>query len=419
MSDGRPVTVSAHASLHGGYAPAVRHYTTEGGQDTAGPGGPLELTLDARDQTPRVLSFAPTITTTVAARYVSSGSFIDDVSFASARNPWPRDATGYLTIRARATVYRTDTEPAVADAAPSDAQAVGILVAATEPGTGPDAAYRVEPDWSLPGPGFYTAVWEILAAEQPSETARMLPPDYTWRERFGEQSQVMLVSRITSEARTGVAIGEAFGDAVLVEGPLPRDGLAVSAAVYRAAAAPSASCAAENLVWDSGAAPVHVAAPGRIEITGPPVPDFGTYYWQERAVDAQGRLVHLGACGVSSETTRAPVPTVVTSAPPTVGFGARASDVAIVSGPVPRTDAPSSPSPSSAATPARRKSSSPTRAEHPSSSPAKEHTARRPCRSKRRGRTSGSSDSPGRPPDPTFHVSSPAESAARRRRRRS
>ncbi|MEN2740380.1 hypothetical protein ABCS02_21515 [Microbacterium sp. X-17] len=337
VSDGAPVVVAARATMRGGYAPAIRHYTTPGGQDTAGPGGPLEVSVEGRDQTPRILTFAPTITTTVAARYLSAGSFVDDVSFASERNPWPRDAAGYLPVRAHATVYRTDEEPVLADAVPADAEVVGRLTVETDRGTGPTAAYRVEPDWALPGPGFYTAVWEIRVEEQAAETARALPQGYAWRERFGEQSQLMLLSRVWSEARPVAAVGEPFTDTVIADGPLPRDGLDLSAAVYRAADEPEASCVPERLVWDGSATPVRATKAGRYEISGPPVPDFGTYYWQERAVDAQGRLVHLGACGVAEETTRAPLPTVVTSAPPSAGFGARISDVALVSGPVPAT----------------------------------------------------------------------------------
>lgn len=334
--EGTSITVAARATLRGGYAPTIRHYTTEGGQDTAGPGKPLELALEARDTVPRALTFTPTVTTTVAARYLSDGAFVDDVTFASEGNPWPRDADGYLRVRAHATVYRTETEPELADRIPPDATPVGTLEVTTDRGTGPDAAYRVEPSWPLPGPGFYTAVWEIRVADQPEETARALPADYAWRERFGEQSQLVLVSRIASEAKAEAAIGEPLTDAIIVDGPLPREGLFLSAAVYRAGDVPEESCGPENLVWDGVASPLHATGPGRFEIAGPPVPDFGTYYWRERAVDAQGRLVHLGGCAVASETTRAPLPTVVTSAPPQVGFGARASDVAIVSGPVPQ-----------------------------------------------------------------------------------
>lgn len=337
VSDGAPVQVTARTTLRGGYAPAIRHFTTPGQQDTAGPGGPLEITAEGADAMPRVLTFTPAVTTTVATRYASEGAFVDDVSFASTSNPWPRDADGFVPVTADATVYRTSTEPALADAVPSDAEAVGTLTVTTDRGAGPSAAYRVEPDWPLPGPGFYTAVWEIRAERQPAVTGALLPSGYTWRERFGEPSQTMLITRISSEAVGEVAVGGAMSDTVVVEGPVPRDGLDLSAAVYRAAEAPEESCVPENLVWDGVGSPVHVTEAGRHAVAGPPAPDFGTYYWQERAVDAQGRLVHLGACGVASETTNAPPPAVVTSAPPAAGFGAVVSDVAIVSGPVPVT----------------------------------------------------------------------------------
>jgi hypothetical protein len=53
-------------------------------------------------------------------------------------------------------------------------------------------------------------------------------------------------------------------------------------------------------------------------VTSPIATEPGTYFWQERAVDAAGELVHLGACGVAHETTRvvASIPDVPTPRPP-------------------------------------------------------------------------------------------------------
>jgi hypothetical protein len=56
-------------------------------------------------------------------------------------------------------------------------------------------------------------------------------------------------------------------------------------------------------------------APGEHVVTAPPVTEPGTYYWQERAVDAAGTLVHLGACGVAHETTLVVAPASPPSTP--------------------------------------------------------------------------------------------------------
>ncbi len=56
--------------------------------------------------------FAPTITTQVAAKYVTGGPFVDDVSFGGTIDDWPRAADGtYLPVTATAEVYRTDDQP--------------------------------------------------------------------------------------------------------------------------------------------------------------------------------------------------------------------------------------------------------------------------------------------------------------------
>jgi hypothetical protein len=101
-----------------------------------------------------------------------------------------------------------------------------------------------------------------------------------------------------------------MSDTILVGSPLPAEGLIVSSALYRAREdlAPQDVCTEANLVWASD--PHRMAAPGEHAVTSPAVTEPGTYFWQERAVDAAGELVHLGACGAPSETTRviAPAP---------------------------------------------------------------------------------------------------------------
>lgn len=336
---GGPFRVRATGTFRTGYQAAVRHFTTSGGQDTAGPAGPAEFRVSGEDASDRHTTFAPIITTQVVSRYIAGGRFVDDVTFSTARGPWPRTADGgYAPVAATGTVYRTATEPSETDQVPAGAEPVAELAVTSVPRTGPTVAYRVESPEELPGPGFYTAVWHIGADDQTTEVQHALDSGYAWTERFGEQSQLTMVSAISSKAATTVAVGTTMSDEIIVDGSLPASGLDLTAAVYRAVdgSTPADACVESNLIWSSSDSPVHITAPGTTVVTAPLVPDFGTYYWQERAVDGQGRLVHLGPCGLESETTRAPVPTVVTRASAGDGFGGALTDTATVSGPVPR-----------------------------------------------------------------------------------
>ena len=165
--------------------------------------------------------------------------------------------------------------------------------------------------------------------------------DYVWQEEYGVRSQTVMVPAVSSLAESDLTVGETMSDDVFVAAPVPRDGLSVSTAVYRAVDGVAAehTCTEENLVWASD--PEHVLEPGTSTFTAPVVPDFGTYYWQETAVDAEGELVHLGRCGIAEETGTAVPPTVVTRAQPTAGFGAAIVDTATVTGPVPTSGAAS------------------------------------------------------------------------------
>ncbi|WP_159500886.1 hypothetical protein [Microbacterium sp. 18062] len=330
--------VRGSGTFRAGFLPAVRHFTTPGGQDTAGPAGRLEFPVEGEDAAPRATTFAPIVTTQVASRYVPGGAYVDDVTFATARGSWARTTDGgYVPVRATATLYRTATEPVLSPEIPADAEAVGALEVTTDTAIGPTAPYRVESAEALPGPGFYTAVWEIEAEGQHADTLATLEEGYAWREQFGVESQITMVAAVSSRADPVVAVGATMSDEVIVAGVLPADGLDLSASVFRVpdGVEPADACTPENLLWASSDAPVRIGEPGGVRIPGPLVPDFGTYVWRERAVDTQGRLVHEGACGVESETTRAPRPTVTTLATPASGWGGEVTDVATVTGPVP------------------------------------------------------------------------------------
>lgn len=330
--------VSGEGHFVGGFLPVVRHFTTPGGQDAAGPGGRLEFPLAGADEHERDTTFDPLVTTQVASPYIPGGAYVDDVTFATARGAWGRSVDGgYLPVTATATLYRTQTEPELTDAPPADAQVVASLEVTTDPAVGPTTAYRVESAEPLPGPGFYTAVWRIERARQSEETAASLTADYVWQERFGEQSQITMIPQVSSQADALVAVGDRMSDEVIVAAPVPASGILVTASVFRVpdGAAAAEACTPENLLWQGPEQPVRVTEPGSVRVAGPVVPDFGTYVWRERATDVEGRLIHEGACGVESETTRSPVPTVSTRAVSSVGLGGAAVDTAVVEGLVP------------------------------------------------------------------------------------
>ncbi|MCH6230047.1 hypothetical protein MK786_04775 [Microbacterium sp. CFH 31415] len=308
---GRPHTVTGSGRFEAGVAAAVRHFTTSGGQDTAGPGGRVSFTVTGRDAAPRATGFTPVISTQVIAAFTAGGPFIDDVTVRVADGEWPRSARGsFLPLRATATVYRTRAEPKEGARAPASAEPVGELELVTDPSVGPRKAYRVTSAWRADEPGFYVAVWRIAASAQPDAHALRLPKDYLWEERFGVATQMTMVPDVSSRAQASTSAGETVSDTIIVGDPLPSEGLDVGSALYRAEEGVVAgdTCADERLVWES---PLQrVTAPGEVTVTSPPIAAAGTYYWQERALDAEGAVVHLGACGIPDETsTIVPAPT--------------------------------------------------------------------------------------------------------------
>lgn len=189
---GAPFTVRATGTVSASIAPAVRYFTAEGQQHTAGPGGSVAYEIAASDATPRPVIFSPGITTQVAAPEATAGPFVDDVTLAAVEGVWPRAADGsHIALRAAAVVYRTDDAP-VGPEIPAHAAAVGELELITDPARG-GGTYRVTSEWELPGPGYYTAVWEIAAAAQHPETARHLERDYRWVEEFAAATQIVHV----------------------------------------------------------------------------------------------------------------------------------------------------------------------------------------------------------------------------------
>ncbi|HEY6739153.1 MAG TPA: hypothetical protein VI076_09920, partial [Actinopolymorphaceae bacterium] len=313
---GRPHTVAGSGRFDAGLAAAVRYFTTSGGQDTAGPGGRTSFTVKGKDAVPRAAGFVPEISTQVTAAYAAGGPFIDDVTVHVAEGEWPRDERGsYLPLRATATVYRTTKQPQETAEVPSSAVAIGELELVTDPAIGPQAPYRLISEWRADEPGFYVAVWEIAASAQPDPGALRLPDGYVWEERFGVATQMTMVPDVSSRAQSSATAGETVSDTIIVGDPLPAVGLDVGSALYLAedGVAAAQTCVEERLIWES---PLHrITEPGEVTVTAPAVADVGTYYWQERALDAEGAVVHLGECGVADETSIVVPPPTPTPTP--------------------------------------------------------------------------------------------------------
>lgn len=192
---GRAYTVSGTGRLTAGLPAAVRHYTTPGGQQTAGPAGVVPFDIAGADAAPRVPPFSPSIATQVPARETAPGPYIDQVTFAAEDGSWPRaEDRSYLPVTARAVVYRTDTEPVPNSEVPEDATVAGTLQVTTDPVLGPTTAYTVTSPWEMTAPGFYTAVWSVSGADQITAVAAHTGPEFVWAERFGEPSQVAVVA---------------------------------------------------------------------------------------------------------------------------------------------------------------------------------------------------------------------------------
>ena len=188
-SDGRPYTVRARGAFTV-RAAAIRSFSTPGQQESAGPAAPVRFDLTAEDAAARPVRFSPRIQT--HAR-LEDGRFVDEVLFSSGEGVWPRRADGtFVTIRARADLYRTGAFPAESPEVPSGLQPIGHLELTTDPTRGA-GTYTATTDEPLPGPGVYTAVWRIERADQDATTVPHLPGRFAWVERFATPAQTQQV----------------------------------------------------------------------------------------------------------------------------------------------------------------------------------------------------------------------------------
>ncbi|MFT4232135.1 MAG: hypothetical protein QM606_05080 [Leucobacter sp.] len=176
------------------------------------------------------------------------------------------------------------------------------------------------------------------------------------RGECGLENETTRIIRPTVEtsAQPRAVAGDPISDVALVsKGAVSRDGVRweVDFRGYREAYEPvdagetesspdgsspqRAVCAAENLLFETGA--VAVEGPGEVRSEDVATsPDWaGAVWWVERLWLLQGEeriLVHTGECGLDNETTRVSVPEVVTRALGSAAVGDLVHDTATVSG---------------------------------------------------------------------------------------
>ncbi|MET2010296.1 hypothetical protein ABXJ56_01985 [Microbacterium chocolatum] len=189
-SPGRPVEVSAHGRFRIDTVAAVRYFTTPGGQDTAGPAGPVEFEVAGDDEVRHPL-FSPTISTVALSTALPGERFIDDVTVEGDLTHWPRTPDGdRLPVRAHAAVYRLDAEPG--EPSP-DIPAGAVLVGELSLETQGDGPVHVVSGWTMDSPGWYVAVWSITREAQSPVVAAHLASAFAFTEAFASPTQITRV----------------------------------------------------------------------------------------------------------------------------------------------------------------------------------------------------------------------------------
>jgi len=338
---GAPYSITAEGafSLLAGWRDTVTWYDTPGRQVTVSGGSQAvhNFTLTARDAVPRQTVFAPALGTRVLSPYVAAGgSFADVVTFSTALNEWPRMGDGsYALVTASGVLYGPlDAAPVESADVPAGAPIAGTATVTTSAADGPTVEYTATADvTAAAASAFYTWVWRIDGADQPSATRNFLADGYVFQDRYGRLAETHLVPSVTTAAQeTGAPEGTMI-DTAIVDGLLPAAGAELSFAVYRTD--PIQRCDAETLVWTNADAPQRITRPGRYDSPPVVIPGFGTYSWIETLRDLDGVRIHEGACLLPNETTRVDPPVIESAAVPVTPFGALATDVAIVNGPLP------------------------------------------------------------------------------------
>ncbi|MDH6181122.1 hypothetical protein M2152_001304 [Microbacteriaceae bacterium SG_E_30_P1] len=116
-----------------------------------------------------------------------------------------------------------------------------------------------------------------------------------------EETTIVSPAHIVTEASSGVRPGEPAFDTATVTGNVPEGSTIVFRAFDQTGIDDGPLCDASTLVFTSGAVQPKGAGTYRSESTR--FERNGIYYWVETLYDEHGNPLHVGECGVPSETT--------------------------------------------------------------------------------------------------------------------
>jgi len=237
-----------------------------------------------------------------------------------------------VPVTLHGTAYWSAEQPVIAPTPPASAEAIGTYSAIITPGSSTTATGLNVGDRE----GWVSWVWCIRHVDQPGDLIGFVSE---WCDQYGLPAETLEVVLPTIST---VAQGEAvpYGtvtDTALVEGVVPQEGLEITFAGYlQDPLATDPQC--EGVPTFASTEPILAREAG--EYTSEEfavLPEHvGTIFWVETARHAgTGQILHVGECGIPSETTRVDLPVVSTVAVPEQYVGAPVYDAAFVSGRTP------------------------------------------------------------------------------------
>lgn len=316
---------------------------------------------------PLFTQFQPVLTSQVPVKNVKVGeTFSDTVTFdiAEGSERWRQKLDGsYYPVVAKGTLYGPMFDkPVPGEPIPAGAPVASQTTVTTSTTQGP-GTYEVSwPDFVSEESGFYQAVWEVRAQDNPDLARYMLiDPDYYFMDEWGIESeqqitdmQVKLTSQISTEE---VFRGEHFTDSLTISGVengqwLTDNGvripIRVKGTVYQTTTQPEPQPTApvgEDVEVLQELTGVFYGPNRSFEtdpIKSPEEPGtWVTIQWcvdqEAMAADGHANTVedHCDTWGVPNETLLVSEPAVVTTAQTDIEFGEEAWDTAKVTGALP------------------------------------------------------------------------------------
>ncbi|NYF10935.1 hypothetical protein HDC94_002091 [Leifsonia sp. AK011] len=347
------VAASVSFTVKDGAGASLVVYNTGSQQRTLRGAYHEERTTSASDRASSNVTFSPIAQTTVASRYVETGQpFVDGVSVSLTENSpeWRTlDNGSKMPVEAVGTLYGPfSQQPAVADVPPEGVPVVGTE-RLTLTGTGD---YASPGTLIAPSPGFYTWVWRIEAADQPTIIARMLPEGYSFSDQFGliAESHVVpmgldAVSQVsTSETGLGGEISDQLSVTLTSGSWLTEAGVPIPARFEGTAYfVPGTDPLPESETVPASAEVIGTAEivaraagiyPASTSVIAPNRVGHVTWVWRLDPASASAPYFEpwTDRFGMPAETTRVSPPSVATVAMPASVVGDEVRDSALVGG---------------------------------------------------------------------------------------